>query len=102
MWLKSEYLRLWIKLESMWLCELFAPVDINLIWVSSTESSWSKLYKKIDSHDKWARREIENFSKKDIDIIKRFDRTICHIPRIIRNFPEMNDLSYLITYRKKN
>lgn len=51
MWLKPEYLRLWIKLESIWLCKLFAPIDINMIWDGLTESSWSKLYKKIDSHD---------------------------------------------------
>ena len=61
-WLKPSFLKLWIKLESIWYCKLFAPIDINMHWDGDIDFSRSKTYERVELHNKWTKEEIKNFT----------------------------------------
>jgi hypothetical protein len=101
-WLKSSFLNLWIKLESIWLCKIFSPINIGMVWDGATGSSMSEFYGKIDLHKKWAEEEINKFTDEDYEMILYFHNSITYRSRLVEEFSDLNDLFYLISYKKKD
>jgi len=51
-WLKPEFLKFWIRLESIWTCELFAPIDVSMKWDGPSDCSRSEFMEKLEFHYK--------------------------------------------------
>ena len=101
-WLKSSFLKLWIKLESIWHCALFSPIDIGMDWDGASGSSWSEFYEKIDLHKKWAEEETNKFTEEDYEMILKFHNSIIYRSRLVEKFSDLNDLFCLISYKKRD
>ena len=102
LWLKSSFLKLWIRLESIWLCKIFSPINIGMVWDGATGSSWSEFHGKIDLHKKWAEEEINKFTEEDYEMILQFHNSFTHRSRLIEKLTDLNDLFYLISYKKRD
>jgi len=101
-WLKPSFLKLWIKLESICNCKLFAPIDINMHWDGDIDSSKNKFYERIELHFKWAQEEINKFTKEEINMLLQFDKSLMYKSRLVEKFSELNDLFFLISYEKRD
>ena len=101
-WLNSSFLKLWIKLESIWHCKIFSPISIGMDWDGARDSSWSEFYEKIDLHKKWAENETNKFTDDDFEMILQFHNCIIHRSSLVENFSDLNDLFYLISYEKRD
>lgn len=102
LWLKSSFFKLWIRLESIWLCKIFSPINIGMVWDGATGSSMSEFYGKIDLHKKWAEEEINKFTDEDYEMILHFHKSITYRSRLVEDFSDLNDLFYLISHKKKD
>jgi len=102
-WLKPSFLKLWIKLESIWPCKLFSPIDISMHRVKTSGSSWSDFYKKVEAHRRWIDDELIKITEEEREILKQFSISVTYSSRsLLDSFSDLNDLFYLISYDKKD